>query len=128
MVPVAALMIGLAAPAATAGPVTAEAAIDRYRTFIEPVAVLNCPKAASPDEIVVCGRSEGRDPNRLPVPPDPVPGRIVEGEAVSAVEAMGVRETCSTVGPNQNCGGGLPIIPIAIFAAKVAIHVIKGDE
>ena len=122
------LMIGLAAPAGTSEPVTAEAAMERYRSTIVPVAVLNCPKAESPDEIVVCGRQEGRDPNRLPLPPDPVPGRIVKGEAISSVEAMGVRETCSTVGPNQNCGGGLPVIPIVIFAAKVALHAIKGDE
>jgi hypothetical protein len=122
------LMIGLAAPAGAAEPVTAEAAMERYRTFIAPVSVLNCPKAASPDEIVVCGRTEERDPNRLPLPPGPVPGRIVKGEAISAVEAMGTRETCSTVGPNQNCGGGLPVIPILMTAAKVAIHLIKGDE
>jgi hypothetical protein len=41
---------------------------------------------------------------------------------------MGVRETCSTVGPNQNCGGGLPVIPIVITAAKIAVHLIKGDD
>ena len=119
------LMIGLAAPAGAAEPVTAEAAMERYRTFVAPIAVLNCPKPDSPEEIVVCGRPE-RDPDRLPLPPPP--GERIRGEAISAVEAMGERETCSTVGPNQNCGGGLPIIPIAIFAAKVAAHVIKGDD
>jgi hypothetical protein len=128
MAPFGLLMIGLAAPAGAAGPMTAEAAMERYRSLVAPIALLNCPKAGSPDEIVVCGRTEGRDPNRLPVPPEPVPGRIVKGEAFSQVEAMGERETCSTVGPNQNCGGGLPVIPIAIFAARVALHAIKGDE
>ena len=126
MAPLGLLMIGLAAPAGAAEPVTAEAAMERYRSLVAPIAVLNCPKPGSPDEIVVCGRPEGRDPNRLPLPPPP--GERIRGEAISQVDAMGERETCSTVGPNQNCGGGLPIIPIAIFAAKVAIHVIKGDE
>lgn len=126
MAPFAALMIGLAAPAGAAEPMTAEAAMERYRRLVAPIAVLNCPKAQSPDEIVVCGRPEGRDPNRLPLPPPP--GERIMGEAVSAVEAMGERETCSTVGPNQNCGGGLPVIPILIFAAKVAIHAVKGDD
>ena len=128
MAPFAALMIGLAAPAGAAEPVTAEAAMERYRSTIVPVAVLNCPRPQSPDEIVVCGRIEGRDPNRLPLPVQPMPGERIQGEAMSAVEAMGERETCSTVGPNQNCGGGLPVIPILLFAAKVAVQAIKGDE
>lgn len=119
------LMIGLAAPAGAAEPLTAETAMERYRMLVKPVAVLNCPKTDDPEEIVVCGRPE-RDPERMPLPPPP--GERIRGEAMSAVEAMGERETCSTVGPNQNCGGGLPIIPIAIFAAKVAVHAIKGDD
>ena len=128
MAPLGLLMIGLAAPAGADGPMTAEAAMERYRATIVPVAVLVCPKAESPDEIVVCGRTGERDPNRLPIQGPPVPGRIVRGEAISAVEAMGGRETCSTVGPNQNCGGGLPVIPILATAAKVVAHLIKGDD
>ena len=128
MAPFGLLMIGLAAPVGASGPMTAEEAVERYRSTIVPVSVLVCPKAESPDEIVVCGRSEERDPNRLPVQGPPVPGTRIRGEAMTAVEAMGERETCSTVGPNQNCGGGLPVIPILVTAAKVAIHLIKGDE
>jgi hypothetical protein len=47
---------------------------------------------------------------------------------MSAVAAMGKRETCSTVGPNQNCGGGLPVIPIIFTAAKIAAKLIKGRD
>jgi hypothetical protein len=52
----------------------------------------------------------------------------VTGEPLTTVEIMGVRETCSTVGPNQNCGGGLPIIPIAAFLVKVAIKAVRHDD
>ena len=122
------LTIALAAPAAAAQPVTAEEAMIRYREFIEPVAIVDCPRPSTPDEIVVCGRPEARDPNRLPFDPEPVPGERIRGEPMAAVAAMGSLERCSTVGPNQNCGGGLPVIPIVITAAKIAKHLIKGDD
>src|SRR5687768_5905128 len=95
------LLIGLAAPAGAAEPMTAETAMQRYRALIEPIAAVDCPKPSSADEIIVCGR-DGRDPDRLPLPAPPPPGEAIRGEPASAVVAMGNRETCSTVGPNQN--------------------------
>ena len=124
------LLIGLAAPtaAAAAEPVTAEQAIERYRQTFEPVAEIDCPKPKSPDEIIVCGRTGAPEPYRLPLPAEPLPGDRVFGEPVTAVAAMGSRETCSTVGPNQNCGGGLPIIPIVATLLKVAVKAIRHDD
>src|SRR5688572_18743232 len=114
MAPLGLLMLGLAAPAGADGPLTAEAAMERYRATIVPVSELVCPKAESPDEIVVCGRTEERDPNRLPIPGPPVPGRIVPGEAMSAVDAMGQRETCSTGWRNRDCGCGGGSFPVLV--------------
>jgi hypothetical protein len=122
------LLIGLVAPAGAAEPVTAEMAMERYRETFEPIAAVDCPKSSTADEIIVCGRPDAPDPDRLPLPVAPVPGQRIQGEPVSAVVAMGKRETCSTVGPNQNCGGGLPLIPIAVTAAQIAIKLIKGDD
>src|SRR5687768_18573585 len=112
MAKLALLLIGLAAPAGAAKPVTAEIAMERYRERFEPIAAVDCPRPSTADEIIVCGRPDAPDPDRLPLPVAPVPGQRIRGEPISAVVAMGKRETCSTVGPNQQCGGGLPIIPI----------------
>ena len=122
------LTIALAAPAGAAEPMSADAALAHYRKTFAPVAELDCPKASGPDEIVVCGRPGGQDPNRLPIPPAPTPGARIAGEPMTAAAAMGRRETCSTVGPNQNCGGGLPVIPNILTAAKIAAKLIKGRD
>ncbi len=116
------LLIGLAAPANAAEPLTAESALGNYRLSVKP---LECPKRAD-DEIVVCGRAAGRpDPNRLPLPVERPPGEIVPGEATASA---GELERCSNVGPVQQCGGGLPIMAIAMFALKTAIKLIDKDD
>jgi hypothetical protein len=122
------LIAALASPAGAAEPLSAEAALASYRKAFAPVAEIDCPKARGPDEIVVCGRPGATDPNRLPLRIAPIPGERIPGEPMSAVAAMGARETCSTVGPNQNCGGGLPVIPIIMTAAKIAVKLIEGRD
>jgi hypothetical protein len=57
-----------------------------------------------------------------------MPGEIVPGEGVSPVAVASTRERCTTVGPNQNCGGGLPVLGIAMAVARVAIELIKSDD
>jgi hypothetical protein len=116
------LLISLAAPAGAAEPVTAESALNNYRLSVKP---LECPKRAD-DEIVVCGRASDRpDPNRLPLPVERPPGEIVPGEARASA---GELEKCTNVGPVQQCGGGLPVMAIAMFAVKTAIKLIDKDD
>jgi hypothetical protein len=115
------LLIGLSAPAVAAEPLTAESALGKYRLSVHP---LECPKRGD-GEIVVCGRSARPDPNRLPLPIDRPPGEIVPGEATASA---GKLETCSNVGPVQQCGGGLPVMAIALFAVKTAIKLIEKDD
>jgi hypothetical protein len=116
------LLIGLSAPAGAAEPLSAEGALGNYRLSVKP---LECPKRAD-DEIVVCARAAGRpDPNRLPLPVERPPGEIVPGEATASA---GKLETCSNVGPVQQCGGGLPVMAIALFALKTAIKLIDKDD
>lgn len=118
----------LASPAGAAETLSADAAIAQSRRMFAPVAELDCPKARGPDEIIVCGRPGATDPNRLPLPVRRMPGEIVHGEAMSPVAAASTRERCTTVGPNQNCGGGLPVLGIAMAVARVAIELIKSDD
>ncbi|HEY1146771.1 MAG TPA: hypothetical protein VGE84_10575, partial [Allosphingosinicella sp.] len=59
---------------------------------------------------------------------DTDPGTRVAGEPVGAVEAAGSRETCSTVGPNQNCGGGLPVFAIVGAVVQIIAKAIEPDN
>ena len=119
------LLIALSAAPAAAQPVTAEQAVNNYRDAFRSLKELDCPKGADPEEVVVCGRRDRPDPARLPLRTAPEPGRRIQGEAVSTVAAAGKRETCSTVGPNPQCGGGLPILGIAATVAKAAVRVAE---
>jgi hypothetical protein len=125
------LLVVLAAPARAAEPLTAEAAIDNYRKMFQPVALLDCPKAGGPDEIIVCGRPDGPDPNRLPLPSG-MPGdrvRLLPGEPPSAVAALDAGGTgCSTVGPNQSCGGGMSVFQVVGVLAKAVKALTHGND
>ena len=120
------LALGAAGPAAAAP--AADEALESYSRSFPSLAELDCPRGAN-GEIVVCGRrDDGPNPDRLPLPVEPEPGRRLQGETVSAVQAAGVREKCSTVGPNQNCGGGLPVFAIAVTIAKIVKDKIIDPE
>ena len=113
------LALGLAS-----GTAAAEPAEDEYDIgVLRPLANLDCPDGSGTDEIVVCGRKpDDGDRYRLPLPVEPTPGQRTRGEPLTAAEVASKRETCSTVGPNQNCGGGLDIIGMA---AMIAVGVAK---
>jgi hypothetical protein len=120
--------------AAMAGPATAEQAMAQYRRSFQPVEELRCPKSVGPEDIVVCGRREGRDPNRVPLPDEHEPGErvhLVAGEAPSASAALAMtdRTPCEAAGPNHSCGGGFDFVQILFGAIKIvkAIHDRHAD-
>ena len=118
-------LLGLPAAASAAPERSADEAMERYRrSFAQDIPTLECPRGED-GEVVVCGRrASAPDPNRLPLPIEAIPGQRTKGEPLTAVEIAGKRETCSTVGPNQNCGGGLPVLAIGIFIAKTVIDTV----
>lgn len=123
---IAAFLLGAAAPAA-ATPVTAEEALARQQAGLQRSLGLDCDRGGEGD-IVVCGR-QGPDPNRLPLPVEPEPGARNAGEPPDPSEALALSaEKCTTVGPNQQCGGGLPLIPIAIWLIQTAVKAAEGDD
>ncbi|HEY0412430.1 MAG TPA: hypothetical protein VGD66_04745 [Allosphingosinicella sp.] len=118
-------LLGQAA-AAAAEPVSADAAMQRYRQVFQPPATRCAP---GKDEITVCGQRPGPDPNRLPLPVQPLPGSRVAGEAPDQVAASELgNERCTTVGRDTPCTGTVPIIPIAIWIVKTAIKAARGDD
>ena len=124
-----ALIVGLssAGPAAAAQEMSADSAMERYRTlFKTPKA--ECERGSVADEVIVCGRRT-RDPYRLPLPVEPVPGARVAGEAPDQVEASEVgSERCSTIGPMGGCGSVVPILPFVMWVAKTAVKAIRAAE
>lgn len=113
---------------AVAQALTAEEAQDNYRrTFNIADAA---PACESPDgAIIVCGKRDDTR-HRLPLPAQPTPGGKLRGDVpnASAERGQAGTERCTTVGPSQQCGGGLPVIPMAVTAVKALVKLAEGDD
>jgi len=118
----------IAAPLAAAPPATAEDALARQQASLRASLALDCDREGGGGDIIVCGR-QGPDPDRLPLPVEPEPGARHAGEPPAPSEALALgAERCTTVGPNQQCSGGLPILPLAIWLVQTAVEAAKGDD
>lgn len=99
------------APAFAEPPTAAEGAIVAQRAMVTGAVSPRCPDGSEEGAIVVCAR---RDDNRhrLPLPIEAAsgPGDRAGGEQMTALEAG--QERCTTVGPNQQCSGGLPVFAV----------------
>jgi hypothetical protein len=114
------------APASGAPPLSAEEALAAQQSSLRSGLGLNCDRDAA--EIVVCGR-QGPDPNRLPLPVEPEPGARVAGEPVDPKETLALSaQTCTTVGRNPRCSGGLPILAIAAMIVQTVAKAALKDE
>jgi hypothetical protein len=115
-----------ATPALAAPPASADEALARQQSLLRAGLGLDCTRDAG--EIVVCGR-QGSDPDRLPLPVPREPGARRSGEPVdpSATLALSA-ETCTTVGRNPRCSGGLPILGIAVMIVKTVAEAALKDE
>jgi hypothetical protein len=112
--------------ASAAPPVSADEALARQQSALRSGLGLGCDRAAG--EIVVCGR-QGPDPNRLPLPVPPEPGARQGGEPVDPSETLALSDQkCTTVGRDQHCSGGIPILGIALWLAQTAVKAVKAEE
>jgi hypothetical protein len=113
--------VALAAAGATAAPPppSADEAIALQQSSLRSSLGLDCDRGSA--EIVVCGRT-GPDPNRLPLPVRPEPGARVGGEPVDPAATLKLSaETCTPVGRNPRCNGGLPILGIALMIVQTVV-------
>jgi hypothetical protein len=115
------------APLSAAPPASAEEALARQQSLLRSGLGLECDRDLA--EIVVCGR-QGPDPDRLPLPVPPEPGARIAGEPADPGEALALSaETCTTVGRNPRCSGGIPILGIALAIVQtVAKAALKEKE
>jgi hypothetical protein len=114
------------APATAAQPLSAEDALARQQSALRSGLGLDCDRDSA--EIVVCGR-QGPDPNRLPLPVQPEPGARAEGEPVDPARTLALSaETCTTVGRNPRCNGGLPILGIALMIVQTVVKAAVKEK
>ena len=94
------------------------------RTIIRP----QCPPPGAEEEIVVCGR---RDDDRYRLPPQLVPGSVPAGARAGGEQraAMAVNnQSCSPVGRDQQCTGGLNVIGIGLTIARAIGQAIANRD
>jgi hypothetical protein len=92
--------------------VTADEAIAMGRARVHEIMDTECPTGLG-DEVVVCGRRRAFQRYRVPMP-DPVLGRGTGVRAADAqLHAMEANDqSCSPVGRDNGCGGGIDLIGI----------------
>lgn len=88
----------------------------------------DCGKGDADGSIIVCGR-RGPDPNRLPLPDerDDLEGKRVAGDIPRASAAPTKVLSCSVVGQNNSCSGGVSLISVAVVAAKIVTKLIDPE-
>lgn len=122
----ATMAAALAAFPAAAQPLSAEQALARQQSSLRSGLGIGCDRGSA--QIVVCAR-QGPDPNRLPLPVQPEPGDRRSGEPVDPSETLALSaQTCTTVGRNPRCSGGLPILAIAAMIAQTVVKAALKEE
>lgn len=124
---VALLLAGWSADAAAdpaPAPATADASMKLYQEWLNG-SVRRCPASGplSDEEIVVCGRTHHRQPERSPLPVARDPGEIVRhinepGNAVEAMRGPARPREAVTVNP----------IAVILAAPKVIRHILHPDD
>ena len=114
--------------AATAQAVTAEEAIAQQQAQVRGVVERRCPAGAGGEDIVVCGRPERVQRYRVPLPAPETAGIHARagGEQLAAMD--GGDDRCSTVGRDQQCGGGLDMIGIGFTIARAVVQALANRD
>lgn len=112
----------LAQPALSADPVAAQQA--ELRAVLRP----RCLAPGEDEEIVVCGQ---RDDDRYRVPPPLVPGVRPAGARAGGEQraAMAANDqSCTPIGRDQQCNGGLNVIGIGLTIARAIGQAIANRD
>lgn len=114
------------APASPAPPPSADEALALQQASLRSSLGLDCDRESG--EIVVCGRT-GPDPDRLPLPVPLEPGERRSGQPVDPIDTLALSaETCTAVGRNPRCSGGIPILGIAAMIVQTMVKAAVRKE
>lgn len=122
------LMAAAAAPAFAQDGV-ADSALAAQRAELRQALRLDCRTAEDAGEIVVCGSRDAENRrHRLPLAGAPPAGAAdrAGGEQRAALAADS--SSCTTVGREQRCNGGLDMIGIGFTIARAIAQAIIDDE
>ena len=113
---------------AAAQPLNADEAIARQQEMVRGIVERRCPAGAGGDDIVVCGRPERVQRYRVPLPAQANAGIHARagGEQLAAMD--GGDDRCSTVGRDQQCGGGLDMIGIGFTIARAVVQALANRD
>ncbi len=113
---------------AAAQAVNADEAIALQQAQVRGVVERRCPAAAGGEDIVVCGRQERIQRYRVPLPVqgNAGPHARAGGEQLAAMD--GGDDRCSTVGRDQQCGGGLDMIGIGFTIARAVVQALANRD
>jgi hypothetical protein len=115
MVPIVALLLAAAPVGAQTAP--ADALVERQRAELRQALRLDCPQSGNDSEVIVCAIREPDRRERLtPILPPRGAADRAGGEQRAAMAAGS--ETCTTVGRDQRCNGGLDMIGIGFAVAR----------
>jgi hypothetical protein len=124
----AAFLLAAPVPAFAFGPqpsLTAEQAIEVQRdTVREAVGTAPCSRGRDRGDIVVCGR-RGPDPNRPPLPFEPLDGdreHLLPGELPRAKASY---DTCAIACPR---GSGIDVFKAVDTSVKIVRHILGKDD
>jgi hypothetical protein len=112
---IALALLAFSSPASAAAPQTAEQAMKKnYRLTFKPPEPRDCARQPG-EETAVCAKRDLPD-QRLAPALEPEAGERIAGEPPSALSGS---QRCSNVGPNQDCGGGVPLLGDGAVPAQI---------
>jgi hypothetical protein len=122
------LVAALVASAASAQQTTADQLIAEQREALRGALRIDCPPGADEAEIVVCGwRDRGSRQHRLP-PVATRPGAADRAGGEQRAALANATDTCTPVGRDQQCNGGLDLIGIGFTIARALAQALVNDD
>lgn len=123
------LLLAVLPNPASALPAGADQLIGTQRRSLRTLMRIECPSAEDPDEIVVCGSREEEDRrHRLPQATTASSSRASRAGGEQRAALAEAVDTCTPVGRDQQCNGGVDLIGIGFTVARAIAQAIANRD